>query len=332
MRVRRPVSGLALVAGAGMVSALLAGCATTPRSAKADLYDQLHRTAALILVEGRMAGSAWLADPSGLVCTAAHVVPPGSENQVEVFWPAGEHRMPARLVARDPGNDLMLLQLDEVPEDLPYLKVADRQPEPGRHVYLFGSPLNRHDVMIEGSVARRDLTYTYFAEQGFYVRCYEVTAPSPPGSSGGAWVDEHGRVVGIQSGFHRFKDMPAGMAVVSPTEAIQRMLALREAPVRADLGCGLAELWSQSPGFIKRFPPGTAGLITIPIQADRAADRAGLHRESLLVAVDGIPLRYRDDLWSVLYAKQPGDRLVLTVHEPDTAEPHELEVELGRLR
>ena len=288
-----------------------------------------HLPTVEILIGGRMEGSGYIADAAGTVVTAGHVVRQ-HDRGLEVLWEG--KRLAATLVARDILHDLALLQLPTPEKPYPFIPTARSTPATSARVVLHGSAQFDHNVRFHGWVARRKPAFRYFAKRQGFMQCWLVNSFSPPGTSGGAWVNDRGRVVGVQSGFMNYRENSmSGVALVTSPAAIRALLASRTTPKRPRLGCGIEELWSQPKGFIARFPPGTEGLITIPLEADGPAAAAGLTRESLIVAVNGKPVRFRPDLVAEVYRHQPGDELELTVLAPDTTEPVTLRVRLGTM-
>ena len=302
-----------------------------PEPDTAELYSTLERASVEIIVDGHLAGSGWFADRSGLIMTAAHMMN-GTGAEIKVVWQRSEP-IPARVVAVDAGHDLALLRPKRSIGELPFtaLEVAESMPEPGQEVYLFGSALYRHRIMLRGSVARGDLTYEFLGDRGHFVEVYHVASPSPPGTSGGCWTDAHGRVVGVQSAFITNNGKSTGIADVVPPEAIHSLLRTRESARTPTLGCGLEELATQQPGFIRRLPDTTRGLVTIPIEADGPADKAGLNKESVILALNGEPARYRDEFLDRIRAKKPGDEVTLEVIQPDEKKPREVKITLENL-
>jgi serine protease Do len=303
------------------------GCATAPRNG--GLYARARAAAVEILVEGRLQGSGWFADADGLVVTAAHVVPRGARS-VQVLW-GRVGPLAADVVARDPGHDLALLQVKGGRGPYPILRVVATDPVPGDPVYFYGAALFNHAVMIRGAVARTSSAYHYFGDRRMPMRAYYVTAPSPPGTSGGPWLDARGFVAGSQSGFLTHKGAGAGIAIVAPPDAIARLVRTRRSVATAGAGCGVEELWSQPKGFIRRFPRGVEGLVTVPLEKGGPAEKAGLTRESLILAVEGKPARYRGDFYRAIYGKKPGDLLLLRVMDPDRRKERKVGLVLGRL-
>jgi len=313
---------------------VLAACAISqstgrPRPlAPADLYAHAHAACVEIFTRGHLEGSGWFADDQGHIVTAAHAVYGVDDAVIEVLTSTGR-RIGAKIVALDRGHDIALLKIEgPVPAHMP---VADTRPAPTTPVYVYGAALYHHHLMITGNVARNTDSYAYYPARKQPVRFYYVTAPSPPGTSGGPWINAAGQVVGNQSGFVTHNGAGAGIAMLAPPEAIRRLVTEKTSATSPLLGCGVEELWTQSAGFIKRLPKGTEGLVTIPITKGGPIDKAGLNTESIITAVEGKPIRYRNDLYDVVWSKKPGDVVTLTVQDPDDKPLRQVKVTLGAL-
>ena len=316
-------------AAAGFVAVciLLSGCSILKPS-PSGIYHSVNAASVEILVDGRIEGSGWFAASDGYIITAAHAVNKTNACNVEIIS-GSAGRLPAEIVAKDNGNDIALLHVTGGRPPFPFLRISEEMPSPGDSLYLYGIAMFNHSIMLGGIAARENTTFTYYSHLQMLVRCYHVTAPSPPGTSGGPWVNTRGLVAGNQSGFITHNNTGAGIALVAPPDAIRRLVSTHQSTVTPTLGCGLEELWTQSVGFIKRFPEGTEGLITIPIHENGAAAAAGLNKESLITAVEGKPVRYKDDLYNVIYDMKPGDQVNLTILDPDTTDPHNVQLTLG---
>jgi len=312
------------------VLTLLNGCISINGSRRADLYHHVKQAAVEIIVDGHLEGSGWFADPKGYVITAAHAVS-RTNTAIEVLSES-RGRLQAEIVASDRGHDVALLLVKGGTKPFPFLEIAGTIPKPEDTIYLYGTALYNHGIMLGGTVARDGTTFTYYTDRKMLVRCYHVTSPSPPGTSGGPWVDRHGLVVGNQSGFITHNGSGAGIAIVAPPNAIKRLVASRKSIPTPTIGCGLEELWTQSPGFIKRFPKGTEGVITIPIDKDGPVDVAGLNTESLIVSVEGKAIRYKDDLYRVAHDRRPGDIINVKVMDPDKTIQRNVQIKLGSFK
>ena len=303
------------------------GCAVD----SAALYETAARASVMVLIDGRHAGSAFFVDGSGLLLTASHVVK-DANGRLEVDSP-DVGRLPAKRVAVDWGHDVALLKVAKRDRPYPSLPIADRMPPPGEKILVLGEPLFRHRMLLSGTVASGRESYCYLEDLACYVSVHFVAGPAPKGVSGGCWLDQRGRVVGVQSGYLNAnkQKMPAGIAFFGPIKAMRRLLAEQASPAVPTLGTKFDELWTQPKGFIARFPKDTEGVITVAPAEDGPVAKAGLNKESLITAVDGVKVRYRDDLLDMIRAKKPGDDVTLTVKDPDKKGARQVKVRLGKV-
>ncbi len=282
-----------------------------------------------ILVGGHLAGTGWIADESGIVVTASHGVVAKSD-ALEVSS-ATLGRLPARLLAHDLGHDLALLRLEQADEPYPALRLTERAPAVGDPVFLWGSVLYRSGLQLTGTVARARPIYEPLGLTRDYARALLIHGQAPPGTSGGAWCDADGRVVACQSGAITHGRQFAGVAIAAPADAIRGLLARKANVDRPTLGCGLEDLESQSAGFIARLPNGADGVVTVPVHPEGPAAEAGLNAETLILAIDGVAIRSRDELLTEVRRRSIGDEVSLTVVDPDRPAPREVSILLGRL-
>jgi len=322
MRARR---ALALVVGLW----LLGGCAPRVQFDGAALFETVQRASVFVLANGRHTGSGFFVAPDGLVATAAHMVK-AKAGEIEVVSPVVGRRRAER-VAVDFGHDLALLRVVGLGGSSPWLPIAEGSPAPGAEVFLFGDPVFRHKLLLTGFVSVAEPTYSYNPGTGCYVRVFYVTGTSPEGTSGGCWVDRRGRVVGVQSGFLNSPKAPAGIAMVCPADALRRLVATRTSVETPTLGTRLDELWTQSDGFIARFPRGTQGVLTVVPDKDGPVAKVGLTKESLITAIDGRPVAYVDDVMAVVCSKKPGEEVTLQVLDPGDKPARTVVVRLGKV-
>jgi len=130
----------------------------------------------------------------------------------------------------------------------------------------------------------------------------EHTAPLPRGSSGGPLVDAEGRLLGLNT-----VRLDGGFILALPADEDLRRradaLARGEAAQRPRLGVALAP-----PRAARRLRaavglPERDGLLVRGVEDDSPAQRAGIERGDLLVAVGGRELGGLDDLFDAL---EPG--------------------------
>lgn len=280
-----------------------------------------------ILVGGRLEGSGWFADGDGLIVTVAHATA-GVKDKIEARLPSGT-RLNATLIALDLGHDLALLRVPRGDKPFPFLHIATATPETGTGVWLYGTAMMRHHLLLSGTVARSSCSYEYRPEQCCYSRIYYVSSPSPPGTSGGCWLGSRGQVVGMQSGYISMDRNTVGITQVVPPQPISRLLRTRQPARTPDLGAAIEELWEKPKDFIAKFPAGSEGVVTVILRKGGPSQAAGLTTQSLVTGMDGHSVRERDELLDYIRTKQPGDTVALRILQPEDKTAHEVQVTLA---
>lgn len=315
----------ATVCSSFAISAVCVAADSAEKSVEA-IYQEARQAAVEVLVDGHLGGSGCFVEPSGLIVTAAHVLDrPGRD--IEVLISDGS-RIPARFIAADLGHDLVLLRVEPREGQYAALPLAAELPAAGRECFLVGSPVYRHGLIQRGMVARSELT---FEHQSHFVEVLQIAAAVQDGTSGGAWLNRQGEIIGVQSGSITSKDHPAGIANVSPVTAIRWLVETKRNRATPTIGAFVDELWIQQPDQLQRFAPRTEGVIVQQLDADGPAARAGLKRGEVIVAVDDMPVRFRDDFVRSIRRKAPGDSVRVSVVGPDGTGNREVTIPLGCL-
>jgi serine protease Do len=138
---------------------------------------------------GAGAGTIWHAN--GLILTNAHVV---SRSRLDVVLPDGR-TLPARLLAADRAHDLAALSIAAT--DLRPMPLGDsRQLRAGQWVFALGHPWGVTNAVTAGIVIGEASERPAGTDADDWLA---VSLHLRPGYSGGALVDESGRLVGINT-------------------------------------------------------------------------------------------------------------------------------------
>lgn len=306
-----------LVFGIGI---FFVGCATNRSFTR---YFNYQQCIVEVLVDGRLQGSGWFASPDGEIITAAHVVKQGKVIQIMDYK---SRRIPCSLQAVDIGHDLALLKTS-IDYKTPYFfKISGKKPAPFEMIYLAGSPLFRHNLILPGWVARADSTFEFSPVFDEYIAVYHVAADTPPGTSGGCWLNKHGNVVGLQSGLMTLSGAGQGIAFVVPPEAIGNLFKEKKNQSTSSLQCVVEELWEQPVDVIKRFPESARGVYVVKLTKDGAAEKAGLRKGDLILSINDTKVEKRDDFIGALRKMRKGEIARLSVISQNEKEPKSVEV------
>jgi S1-C subfamily serine protease len=181
-------------------------------------------------------GTAFFVSWEGHLVTNHHVI--ANKQQVHVKLSDGG-MFAAKVVAKDPENDLALLRIDLIREPL----ALTRQPElaKGEQVFALGYPL----VSLQGQEQKATFgrVNALSGIQGD-PRYAQVDVPIQPGNSGGPLLDKHGEVVGVvTSMLHQGTVME--LAGVVPQNV---NYALKSGLVQELLDSRIVETWTPAKG------------------------------------------------------------------------------------
>jgi serine protease Do len=221
-------------------------------------------------------------------------------------------REAGRVLASDQDLDVAVIEADTAGiEPIEWSDELEDSVPIGRSVLALANPGGRGLRVTPGFVSSTERSFR--GPRGRRIRgAIEHTAPLPRGSSGGPLIDGAGRLLGINS-----VRADGGLILALPADRATRerveQLARGESPNRAHLGVAIAP-----PRVARRLRravglPERDGILIRAVERGTAADRAGLERGDLIVAVAGKELDRIEVLYEALDAAQAGSQLELTI-------------------
>jgi S1-C subfamily serine protease len=297
-----------------------------PDAAAADAYSQIvigvaeqltPRVAALRVRRseagraGEAAGSAVVLTRDGHLLTNAHVVEGADGAQAGQAAFADGTVASFDVIGRDPLSDLAVVRADRTIPDPPEYGDAD-QLKVGSLVVAVGNPLGLAGSVTAGVVSAlgRAIPARTRRASRIIENVIQTDAALNPGNSGGALVDSHGRVVGINTAVAGF-----GLGLAVPiNDTTQRIVyaLLHDGRVRrAYLGLAtspapLPPVWADRTGQ-------RTALRVVEVVAGSPAALSGLRTGDLVLAVDGTPLGDAQSLQRLMFEDAIGRRTEITV-------------------
>lgn len=252
-----------------------------------------------------VSGSGVIVDPSGRILTNHHVVE--SADRVVVVL-QDQRRIPGRVVGSDPRTDVAIVQLD-APGPYPWLPLGDSDRiRVGQPVLAVGSPFDFQSSVSLGVVSalgRRGMGPWNI--QDFI----QTDAAVNPGSSGGPLVDLDGRVIGLNTAIYApGVEQSSGVSFAVPSNLVARVAEdlVSLGRVRRPWVGVLAVTVDAVDGDGTR-----SGAEVTSVVAGSPAERAGLRRGDVIVAVDGVPVLSASGLRSGLASRAVGREVAIEV-------------------
>ena len=265
-------------------------------------------------------GSGFIWDKLGHIVTNHHVI----ENASEAIVHLNDGRSyPAVLIGQSAPHDLAVLRINvpfNVPPPVPIGTSHDLKV--GQKVFAIGNPFGLDYTLTTGIVSA--LNRTLNAENNLIIKnLIQTDAAINPGNSGGPLLDSSGRLIGINTAIYSPSGSNAGIGFAVPVDTVNRVipdLIAHGKFIRPSLGItvdsDINKLVTKSLGI--------EGVMIITIQANSAAEKAGLRETNMdinrniipgdiILSVDGHNVKDISSLLSILDEYRIGDMITLNV-------------------
>ena len=287
---------------------------------------------AIATPNGTALGSGVIFDKEGHIITNNHVVAGASQIQVTL---ADGRVYDAETTGTDPATDLAVIQLKDAPDNLTVAQLGDSDKlATGQDVMAIGNPLGLSSTVTTGIISALDRPVVNSQGEGgedgsgnssssassaVYTNAIQIDAAINPGNSGGPLFDEKGRVIGITSSIATMGrsssgesggsgSIGIGFAIpVKLAEKVAKQLIESGAATHAYLGVSLDTDAAEVDGT-KR-----AGAKITSVESGSPADKAGLKKDDVVIAIDGKTTSQGSALTGYVRQYSANDKVKLTV-------------------
>ncbi len=259
-------------------------------------------------------GSGAIIDKEGHVVTNNHVVE--QAQALKVTLPDGRS-FDAKLVGRDPGSDLAVIQIQS--DNLPTIAMGDSDKlQIGEWVVAIGNALGLEGGPTVTSGVVSALSRTIEEDNGVGLPdLIQTDAAINPGNSGGPLVNLQGDLVGINTAVpgptgQGIQPTGIGFAIaINQAKPIIQQLISQGRVIRPYLGVGPVTL---TPAIRAQLGLSVdKGVIVDSVGRGSPADQAGLQRGDVITAMDGKPVESEVQLRQMIQTHKIGDTIELTV-------------------
>jgi serine protease DegQ len=252
-------------------------------------------------------GSGVIVSTDGYILTNYHVVEAADEIEVGM---ADGRKARAELVGTDPETDLAVVRIKERNLPVMVLGHAD-EARVGDVVLAIGNPFGVGQTVTMGIISalgRNNLHINHF--ENFI----QTDAAINFGNSGGALVDTHGHLLGINSAIYSQTGGSVGIGFAIPVSTAQTVLEAiiqHGQVVRGWIGVESQDI---TPELADSFGlPRQAGAIIAGVVRGGPADRAGIRPGDILLAVDGKEVASTSDMLNLIAQLTPDRKAKMTV-------------------
>ena len=241
-------------------------------------------------------GSGFIINAQGYIVTNNHVVEDAKSLEVTL---ANGKKVAARLVGRDPNNDLAVIKIDVPGEQLQVARLGNsEQLQVGQMTIAIGNPFGLDRTVTTGVVS--SLKRTLRAPNGREIRdVIQTDAAINPGNSGGPLLNSRGEVIGINTAI--FSPNPTGGSVgigfAIPINTANRLVPELIAKGRVShpyLGIRGANVTPELSQLLSL--PVQQGVLVILVEPRSPADQAGIRGGDRRVRVGNRILMVGGDL------------------------------------
>lgn len=252
-------------------------------------------------------GSGVIVGAEGYILTNHHVIETADEIEVAL---ADGRKTSASVVGTDPETDLAVLKVDI--SELPAISFGSpKQLGVGDLVLAIGNPFGVGQTVTMGIVSAKGRSHLGISTFENFI---QTDAAINPGNSGGALVDATGNLVGINSAIYSRTGGSLGIGFAIPSDLARQVMEQIVQTGSVTRGWIGVEVQDISPELAESFNlPTTNGTLIAGVQRGGPAERAGIRRGDILVAVESRQVTDSTRMLNLIAALKPGEQATLKI-------------------
>jgi len=252
-------------------------------------------------------GSGVIISPDGYIITNNHVIEGAQSIEVTTN---NNKTFEANLVGTDPVTDIALLKI-ESDDELTYTTFGDSDTAKiGEWVLAVGNPFNLNSTVTAGIISAKSRDLSGRNTQSFI----QTDAAVNPGNSGGALVNIHGDLIGINTAISSQTGSYIGYSFAVPSNIARKVVSdimefgNVQNGILGVIGRTLDGQISETFGI-----DDTEGFYVSEVQENSGAMRSGVKKGDVIKSVNGVKIVKFSDLSGFLNTKSPNDVVEVTL-------------------
>jgi len=271
-------------------------------------------------------GSGVILTRDGYIVTNNHVVAGAYEIVVTLN---DKRSFKGQIVGRDPATDLAVIKIDA--NNLEFLDFGNSDNvRIGEWVLAVGNPFNLTSTVTAGIVSAkaRDIHLVGPQHSSAIDSYIQTDAAVNSGNSGGALVDQNGKLIGINAAIASNTGSYTGYSFAIPSNIVKKVVGdiIQYGKVkRAYLGIQVQELNEELANYLNMDK--IRGVYIAGVVNGGAAYKAGLKAQDVILKIDEKPVNSRSELVESIAQYQPGEMVKVRILRNGQALDYTLQLE-----
>jgi S1-C subfamily serine protease len=236
-------------------------------------------------------GSGFITDKSGIILTNAHVV--SGADRVTVTLKDGRE-FEGKVTGTDDVTDLAVVKIEPKGADLPIAPLGDSsQVQVGDWAIAVGNPVGLNNTVTLGIISTLERSSAQVGIPDKRIDFLQTDAAINPGNSGGPLLNERGEVIGINTAI-RADATGIGFAIpINKAKTLKETLAAGKRVPHPYVGIQMITLTPELAKENNRDPnslfviPEIEGVLVMGVMPNTPAEKGGIRRGDVIVAVNG---------------------------------------------
>ncbi len=250
-------------------------------------------------------GSGVIYTQNGYIVTNNHVI----ENATTIEIIHKKRAYTATLVGTDPSTDLAVLKIEA--QNLPAIALgSSKSLAVGEWVLAVGNPFNLASTVTAGIVSAKGREINILKSKFPIESFIQTDAAINPGNSGGALVNTRGELVGINTAILSRNGSYAGYGFAVPVDIVRKVVddLIRYGEVqKAFFGAEMLDIDPEVAAKLRLED--LSGVAINFIQKEGAAEKIGLKRGDVILAINGQEINSRSGFDETISYYSPGDKI-----------------------
>lgn len=253
-------------------------------------------------------GSGVIVSADGTILTNNHVIDGATKIKIEMN---DKRVFEAKVIGTDEPTDLAVLKIEA--KELPFLNLGDSDKvRVGDIILAIGNPLGIGQTVTAGIISAKGRRTGL--SDGSFEDFLQIDAPINRGNSGGALVALNGELIGINSQILSPSGGNIGIGFSIPSNMAKSVMdqLLKDGKVkRGRLGVGIQTITEELAKSLDLKE--NKGVIVGSVSPGSSAEKAGVKRGDIIVAINGEKIEDGNGLRNKVAATAPGTEIVLSI-------------------